>query len=91
VEWADEPVRPFETSVVVTVTNGKGVLARVAAALADAEVDIIHVDMPDEAALETTELRFLIAVRDQAHLEAALRNLRRTPAVLRAVRMTPQG
>ncbi len=91
VDWSDEPARLFETGVVVTVTNGKGVLARVAAALADAEVDIIHVDMPDEAALETTELRFLIAVRDQAHLEAALRNLRRTPAVLRAVRMTPQG
>ena len=91
VDWSDEPARLFETAITVTVTNGKGVLARVASALADAEVDIIHVDMPDEAALETTELRFLIAVRDQAHLEAALRNLRRTPAVLRAVRMTPQG
>ena len=91
VDWSDEPARLFETAITVTVTNGKGVLARVASALADAEVDIIHVDMPDEAALETTELRFLIAVRDQAHLEAALRNLRRTPPVLRAVRMTPQG
>jgi guanosine-3',5'-bis(diphosphate) 3'-pyrophosphohydrolase len=28
VEWSDEPVRPFETGVLVTVTNGKGVLAR---------------------------------------------------------------
>ena len=35
VEWADEPVRPFETGVLVTVRNGKGVLARVAAALAE--------------------------------------------------------
>ena len=31
VEWADEPVRTFESAVIVTVTNGKGVLARVAA------------------------------------------------------------
>jgi guanosine-3',5'-bis(diphosphate) 3'-pyrophosphohydrolase len=30
VDWADEPTRLFETGVVVTVTNGKGVLARVA-------------------------------------------------------------
>ena len=45
VEWADEPVRPFETSLLVTVINGKGVLARVAAALASAEADITHVDM----------------------------------------------
>jgi len=29
VEWADEPVRAFETGLVVTVSNGKGVLAKV--------------------------------------------------------------
>ena len=50
VEWAEEPVRPFEAGVLVTVTNGKGVLARVAAALASAEADITHVDMGDEKA-----------------------------------------
>jgi GTP pyrophosphokinase len=86
VEWADEPVRAFETAVVVTVTNGKGVLAKVAAALATAEADIIHIDMGQEAAQDATDLRFLVAVRDAAHLEIALRNLRRTPSVLRAER-----
>ena len=45
--------------------------------------------MDDETALDTIDLRFIIAVRDQAHLEAALRNLRRTPAVLRAMRALP--
>ena len=64
------PSRPFETGVIVTVSNGKGVLARVASALAAAEADIIHVDMGDEAAQEATDLRFVIAVRDSAHLEA---------------------
>ncbi|MFM2049718.1 MAG: hypothetical protein RL682_209 [Pseudomonadota bacterium] len=86
VDWADEPVRAFETSLVVTVNNGKGVLAKVAAALATAEVDITHIDMGQEAAQEATDLRFLIALRDTAHLEIALRNLRRTPSVLRANR-----
>jgi GTP pyrophosphokinase len=86
VEWADEPVRPFETGVLVTVNNGKGVLARVAAALATAEADIVHIDMGDEEAQETADLRFVVAVRDKSHLEAALRNLRRTPAVLKARR-----
>ncbi|GDY35844.1 MULTISPECIES: bifunctional (p)ppGpp synthetase/guanosine-3',5'-bis(diphosphate) 3'-pyrophosphohydrolase [unclassified Acidovorax] len=91
VDWSDEPTRMFETGVVVTVTNGKGVLARVAAELANSEADITHVDMDDEAALDTTDLRFIVAVRDQAHLELALRNLRRTQAVLRAARITPQA
>ncbi len=82
VEWADEPIRPFETEIVVTVTNGKGVLARVAASLASAEADIVHIDMSEEGAQEVTDLRFLIAVRDLTHLTSALRNLKRTPSVL---------
>ena len=86
VDWADEPVRAFETQVLVAVTNGKGVLARVAAALASAEADIVHIDMGQDAAQDATDLRFVVAVRDRAHLDVAMRNLRRTPSVLRAER-----
>ena len=82
VEWSDEPVRPFETAIVVTVTNGKGVLARVAAALANAEADITHIDMTEESIQDVADLRFLIAVRDVAHFNIALRNLKRTASVL---------
>jgi guanosine-3',5'-bis(diphosphate) 3'-pyrophosphohydrolase len=82
VDWSDELVRPFETAVVVTVTNGKGVLARVAAALATAEADITHVDMGDEAAQDATDLRFVVSVRDLSHLEVVTRALKRTPSVL---------
>lgn len=86
VEWSDEPTRTFETGVLVTVANGKGVLARVAAALATAETDITHIDMDDEISQDATDLRFVIAVRDRHHVEIALRNLRRTPSVLKAQR-----
>ena len=86
VEWSDEPVRAFETGIVVTVSNGKGVLAKVAAALAAAEADIVHVDMGSEAQQNDAELRFVVAVRDSAHLQTALRNLSRTASVLSAKR-----
>ncbi|HSW17715.1 MAG TPA: TGS domain-containing protein, partial [Ramlibacter sp.] len=89
VEWADEPVRPFETHLLVTVTNGKGVLARVASALASAEADITHVDMDDERAQDAADLRFVVSVRDRTHLESAMRTVRRTPAVLRVQRVRP--
>ena len=46
--------------------------------------------MDDETALDTIDLRFLIAVRDHTHLEAALRNLRRTPAVIRRCALAAQ-
>jgi len=82
VEWADEPIRVFETEILVTVTNGKGVLARVAAALATAEADITHIDMNEAGAHDVADLRFTIAVRDVTHLNTALRNLKRTPSVL---------
>ncbi len=87
VEWSDEPKRAFETKVMVTVINSKGVLARVAAALAAAEVDITHIDMEDEAAQDATDLRFIVAVRDRQQLDAALHNLRRTQSVLKAERV----
>ena len=87
VDWADEPTRPFEAGVVVTVANAKGVLARIAAALAREEADITHVDMGDKGLQDATDLRFVVAVRDRSHLEAVLRNLRRTPSVLRAERI----
>ena len=86
VDWSDEPARTFETNLMVTVSNGKGVLARVAAALAGAEVDITHVDMGHEPANGATDLRFSVAVRDRVHFAAAMRSVRRTPSVLRVQR-----
>jgi GTP pyrophosphokinase len=87
VEWSDEQVRPFETTVLVTVTNGKGVLARVASAIAAAEADITHVDMGDEPAQTATDIRFSITVRDRVHLAEVLRSLKRTGSVLKAQRL----
>ena len=86
VAWADEPVRAFEVGIVVTVVNGKGVLARVAAAIAAAEADIVHMGMAEETAQDALDLRFVIGVRDREHLDAVLRSLRRTQSVLRASR-----
>ena len=61
--------------------NGRGVLARIAQVLADSDVDIRRVDIEDESAMQTTVLRFTIAVHDQLQLESALRALRRNAAV----------
>ncbi|MEY3793717.1 MAG: putative pyrophosphokinae pyrophosphokinae [Pseudomonadota bacterium] len=89
VEWADEPVRTFEAGVVVSVSNAKGVLARVASAITSAEADINFVNMPDEVSgQETADLRFVIGVRDTTHIEAVLRNLRRLQSVMKADRVT---
>ena len=89
VDWAEQPSRAFETAVSLLVTNGKGVLAQVASAVSHAEADITHIDMSEERAAETTELRLLLSVRDRLHLAEVVRTLKRSPAVLRVARVKP--
>ena len=89
VEWSDDPVRNFEVGVLITVVNGKGVLAKVSVALANAEVDISHVDMGKELAQDAIDLRFILSVRDKTHLEEALNKVRRTDSVISATRIIP--
>ena len=86
VEWSDEPTRSFEVGLLVTVENGKGVLARVAATLTAAEADITHVDMRDERAEQATDLKFTVAVRDREHLTNIMKALKLTSSVLKAHR-----
>ncbi len=89
VDWAEQPTRSFETAVSLLVKNGKGVLAQVASAVSHAEADITHIDMGNEPASETTELKLLLSVRDRLHLADVMRTLKRSPAVLRVARVKP--
>ena len=90
VEWAeDSSQKLYDSGLSVTIHNQKGVLARVATELSDANVDIRRLEMDDEAAMQTTELRFIVSVHNQQQVEAALRSLRRIPTVVRASRILP--
>ena len=89
VDWAEQPARPFETAITVLVKNGKGVLAEVAGAVASAEADITHIDMGDEPAGQTAELRLLVSVRDRLHLAEVMRTVKRSQRVLRVTRVKP--
>jgi GTP diphosphokinase / guanosine-3',5'-bis(diphosphate) 3'-diphosphatase len=89
VEWAEQPTRAFETGINLLLHNGKGVLAKVAAAVSAAEADITHIDMGSEPAAESTELRMLLSVRDRLQLAAVIRQLKRSSAVMRVARIKP--
>ena len=89
VEWAEQPTRNFETSIKLLVQNGKGVLARIAAAISAAEADISHIQMDKEQLDDAAELSLLLAVRDRLHLAEVLRALKRAAPVLRATRIKP--
>jgi GTP pyrophosphokinase len=82
-------VRQFEAGLLVTALNKKGVLAKVTTNLANSEIDITHVDMGTAARADTTDLRFLISVKDLNQFETALRRLRQLGDVLKAERIRP--
>ena len=89
VEWADEPKGDFETGVVVTIINGKGVLGKIAAEIAALGSDITHITMDDEVAMNTTELKFVLLVKDRQQVDHMLRQLVKLSYVSRAYRILP--
>jgi GTP diphosphokinase / guanosine-3',5'-bis(diphosphate) 3'-diphosphatase len=89
VEWAEQLARPFETGVSLLLRNSKGVLAQVAAAVSAAEADITHIEMGNDAAATTAELKLVLSVRDRLQLADVIRTLKRSSAVLRVARIKP--
>ena len=85
IEWHHETHGQFDTRIEVHVMNGRGVLGKVAAALSEAEANIVQVQM-DEDAGSATSLKFKIQVTSRIHLARVIRNLRNLAAVGRVHR-----
>jgi len=86
VEWAPEPDKMFDVAIRVTVANQRGVLAKVAAAIAEAGSNIDNVSMDEERGLYTT-MHFTLQVANRLHLAKVLRALRRIQDVVRIARV----
>jgi guanosine-3',5'-bis(diphosphate) 3'-pyrophosphohydrolase len=86
VDWAPETERMFDVGVKVVAANQRGVLAKVAAGIADAGSNIDNVNMDEERGVYTTML-FTIQVQNRLHLARVMKTLRRIPEVVRIARM----
>jgi GTP pyrophosphokinase len=86
VEWAPEGGRMFDVSIRVTVVNQRGVLAKVAAAIAEHGSNIDNVSMDDDHSAYTG-MQFTLQVTDRMHLARIMRGLRHIPEVIRIARM----
>ncbi|MEO8766882.1 MAG: bifunctional (p)ppGpp synthetase/guanosine-3',5'-bis(diphosphate) 3'-pyrophosphohydrolase [Nitrosospira sp.] len=85
VAWGKGITRHFEVSIKTMVANERGVLARVAAAIAGAGSNIDNVAMEGEGAYTT--MNFMLQVRNRYHLAQVIRGLRRIPEVAKISRM----
>ena len=85
VEWASGISGRFEASTHALARRVRGVLARLAAGIAEAESNIVNISMDDDAG-DATTLFFTLQVTGRVHLARILRALRRVPEVVRIAR-----
>ena len=85
VSWEDAIDREFSSVIQVEAVNKTGVLAEVAAMIADSQSNIEEVSVVtthDDA----TNLTFTLQVKDRIHLARIMRNIKNMPNVVRVVR-----
>jgi GTP pyrophosphokinase len=85
VVWDKNINRPFDVSIKLLVANQRGVLAKVAAAIAEAEANIENINFSHEG--EYTGLHFTLEVNNRLHLANVMRNLRKIAEVARIIRV----
>ncbi len=88
VVWDKNISRSFEVSLKLVVANQRGVLAKVAAAIAESESNIENVSFSSEG--EYTALHFTLGVSHRLHLANIMRKLRKIPEVVRIIRERAQ-
>ena len=88
VVWDKNISRSFDVHLKLVVANQRGVLAKVAAAIAEAESNIENVNFSNEG--EYTTLHFTLGVNNRLHLANIMRKLRMIPEVARIIRVQAQ-
>jgi len=86
VHWESHIEGVFPVNIRVEVKNQRGVLAQVAAVIAEGEANIDTVNIEERDGLNTA-IDFTIEVRDRVHLAGLLRRLRALDSVIRIARM----
>jgi GTP pyrophosphokinase len=89
VDWASETDRTFGVGIRVVAANQRGVLAKVAASIAEAGSNIDNVSMDEERGVYTA-MYFTIEVQNRLHLARLMKTLRRIPEVVRITRLRDQ-
>jgi GTP pyrophosphokinase len=85
-QWADEMSGSYAVNIDVNAQNVRGVLGRLAVAIAEADSNILNVHMEDTDAEEAL-IHFKIQVQDRRHLARLMRTLRRIKQVSRVARV----
>jgi GTP pyrophosphokinase len=87
VEWDPETKKLFDVSIRLVARNQRGMLARVAAEIAEAGSNIDNVAFEPQDGGQYTAMHFTLQVSNRLHLADVMRGLRRIPEVTRIARI----
>ena len=87
VAWDPETRKLFDVSIKLVVANLRGVLAKVAAGIAEAGSNIQNVTVDPEDGSRYTNMFFTLQVSNRLNLAGIMRGLRRIPEVVRITRV----
>ena len=82
VHWDQNPQGVFPVAIRIEVKNKRGVLATIAAVIADHDANIDSVSVAERDTHDTV-IEFVLEVRDRVHLAQILRRIRAQEAVIR--------
>lgn len=83
--WDEETAKHFSARIDIIAKNERGVLSRIAAEVAQADSNIIHVTMHDDA-MATIVLNLTVQVDSRRHLAQVFRSIRHVPQVKKIIR-----
>jgi guanosine-3',5'-bis(diphosphate) 3'-pyrophosphohydrolase len=87
VEWAPETKKLFNVSIELVAMNQRGVLAKVAAKIAEGDSNIDNVTVDPGQGDQYATMHFTLQVSNRLHLAQIMRSLRRIPEVIRITRV----
>jgi GTP pyrophosphokinase len=87
IEWDPDTKKTFDVNINIVAANQRGVLARIAAGIAESGSNIENVAMDPQDGSQYTAMHFTLAVKNRLHLASILRGLRRVPEVIRIARV----
>ena len=86
IAWDADIAKHFSARIDIMANNERGVLSRIAAEVAQADSNIIHVTMNDDA-MAAMVLNLTVQVDSRKHLAQVFRLIRRVPQVQKIIRV----
>jgi len=87
VEWDADPKKLFSVNLRITVVDERGMLAKIAATISNADANIDNVSVESSDGSQYSNVNFTVQVHNRVHLATLIRNLRKIQQIVRINRV----